>query len=62
MTSKLKSKELFNLFIFFIFILAPGPGSYKLFSEFGQYQSKNADDPCFNSPISPKGEIKEEEN
>ena len=49
--SKLKSKEIYLIF------LAPGPGSYKIFSEFGIYKSKYADD----NANTQKAEIKEEE-
>lgn len=34
--SKLSSKSIINL--------APGPGSYRVFSEFGQYESKFANE------------------
>ena len=41
-TNKLKGN--YTFLFYFILFLVPGPGAYTLFSEFGQYKSKYADE------------------
>ena len=38
---KLTYKESFLYYFYFLFFIAPGPGSYRLPSEFGYYEDKH---------------------